>query len=62
MLLVIILAPPWILLAKPLILKQRHEAADLRKKQNGGDFEMKKVVVAGQQANIKAGSGEIRPG
>ena len=23
---------------------------------------MKKVVVAGQQANIKAGSGEIRPG
>ena len=43
MLLVILITPPWILFAKPLILKQQHEALTQKKIDNGGDFELKKV-------------------
>ena len=43
LLIIILITPPWILLAKPLILKQQHEALTKTKKENGGDFELKKV-------------------
>ena len=43
MLLVIVVAPPWILFAKPYILYKQHEELMKEKEDNGGDFEMKSV-------------------
>lgn len=59
MLLVIVVAPPWMLFAKPLILKQRHEALTKEKKQNGGDFELSKV---GDQVDGRARRAKQRSG
>lgn len=43
MLLVIFVTPPWILFAKPMILKKQHETLVKEKESNGGDYEMRDV-------------------
>jgi hypothetical protein len=57
----VLIMPPWMLLAKPLILKQRNELESKLKEINGGDYEMSNVSSPPKKNQSAEGAIELTP-